>query len=178
MADDIQMENYKKNVQKLVDEWKKDLQSSIKELDSLIEQIKKLQSKKEIKQVAAGPQLFQAKRPATSSLSMRGGKNKDDDDADSDKKIEDLRKKANALKKELEKATDEFRKTLARDIIPPAERTKMAQPDVRKIGAMTEDVVEYAIPVGKYVKIPLDSLGYDFKTMKPTSASINFSIEF
>lgn len=177
MADDIKMENYKKNVQRLADEWKRDVQSSIKELDSIIDEIKKLESKKEVKQVARGPLPFQAKRPSPSSLSMRGGKD-DDHDAEGDKKIQDLKKKANGLKKELEKATDDFRKKLARDLIPPAERTKMAQPDVRKIGAMAEDVVEYAIPVGKYVKIPLDSLGYDFKAVKPTSASINFSIDF
>jgi hypothetical protein len=178
MADDIKMENYKKNVQKLADEWKKDMQSSIKELDSIIAEIKKLESKKEIKQVAARPLPGQAKKPSPMSLSMRGGGKDMDDDAEGDKKIDDLKKKANSAKKELEKATDDFRRKLARDLIPPAERAKMAQPDVRNIGAMTEDVVENAIPVGKYVKIPLDSLGFDFKTMKPTSASINFSIEF
>src|SRR5262249_34897268 len=76
--DDIKTENYKKNVQKLVDEWNKDMKPLIDQIDKIKSEIKQL----EVKQVA-----LQKKKP--SLMSMRGG-NTDDK---LDQKLEELRKK-------------------------------------------------------------------------------------
>jgi hypothetical protein len=49
---------------------------------------------------------------------------------------------------------------------------------IEKLADWVKGVVQDGIPVGKYVKIPLGDLGFDFKKMKATSGTINFSIEF
>ena len=158
--DDIKAENYKKNVQKLVAEWNKDMKPIVEQIDKIKGEIKQL----EVKQVDG-----QQKKP--SPMSMRG--NHDDQ---LDQKLEELRKKGAEFREKMVKPTIEFRRNLELQAKPDV--AKLEKDKIEKLADWVKGVVQDGIPVGKYFKIPLSDLGFDFKKMKPTSASITFSIEF
>jgi hypothetical protein len=158
--DDIKAENYKKNVQKLVDEWNKDMKPLVDQIDKIKGEIKQL----EVKQVA-----LKQKKP--SPMSMRGNQ-----DNDLDKKLEELRNKGAEFREKMVKPTLEFRRNLELQAKPDA--AKLEKDKIEKLADWVKGVVQDGIPVGKYFKIPLSDLGFDFKRMKPTSGTINFSIEF
>jgi hypothetical protein len=163
MAGDIKAENYKKNVERLVKEWKQEMKPLIDQLDAVIGELKQL----EVKHVA---HAAQHKSTVPSSLGMRGG-----DEADKDqKRMDELAKKAADLRKKLEQSAMDFRK----DLTALPAKVDVDQKVLEKLGSVVKELVEDGIPVGKYVKIPIGDLGFDFKKMKPTSASITFKIDF
>src|SRR5262245_7152385 len=92
--DDIKTENYKKNVQKLTDEWNKDMKPLVDQIDKIKGEIKQL----EVKQVA-----LKQKKP--SLMSMRGNQDQDDK---LDQKLEELRKKGVEFREKMVKPTLEF----------------------------------------------------------------------
>jgi Zn-dependent oligopeptidase len=159
--DDIKTENYKKNVQKLVDEWNKDMKPLIDQIDKIKSEIKQL----EVKQVA-----LQKKKP--SLMSMRGG-NTDDK---LDQKLEELRKKGVQYRDKMVKPTGEFRRNLELQAKPDV--AKLEKDKIEKLADWVKGVVQDGLPIGKNVKIPLGDLGFDFKRMRATSGTITFSIEF
>jgi hypothetical protein len=159
MADDIKTENYKKNVKRLVADWRKEMEPFFKELDPIIAELRQL----EVKQVAA-----RAKKP--SLMGMRGG----GDAGDGGKKMEDLQKKAREIQHQMEKSTFDFRRDLG---LQPG-KDKLDKSELEKLGAVVKDIVEDGIPIGKYVRIPVGDLDFNFKTMTPTAASITFKFEF
>src|SRR5262249_9731032 len=94
-------------------------------------------------------------------------------DKDEDKRFE-LIDKGKAIKKKLEQSAMSFRK----DLVALPAKADVDQKVLEKLGSEVKEIVEDGIPVGKYIKIPVGDLDFDFKKMKPTSASITFKIEF
>jgi hypothetical protein len=92
------------------------------------------------------------------------------------KKLGELQDKSAELKKKMEKATQDFRRDLA--LLSKPEKSNMDQKTLEKLGSLVKKIVEDGIPVGKYVKIPVRDLGWDFNRNKPTSGSIAFSFEW
>ena len=160
--DDIKTQNYKKNVQKLTDEWNKDMKPLVDQIDKIKGEIKQL----EVKQVA-----LKQKKP--SLMSMRGNQDQDDN---LDQKLQELRKKGAEFREQMVKPTLEFRRNLELQAKPDV--AKLEKDKIEKLAEWVKGVVQDGIPVGKYFKIPLNDLGFDFKKMKATSGTINFSIEF
>ena len=159
--DDIKAENYKKNVQKLTDEWNSGLKPLVAQIDKIKGDIKPL----EVKKLA-----LKNKKP--SMMSMRGGDTEDK----LDQELEKLQKKGVELRYKMVSPTVEFRRNLELQAKPDV--SKLEPDQIEKLADWVKGVVQDGIPVGKYIKIPLSDLGFDFKKMKPTSGSINFSIEF
>jgi hypothetical protein len=158
--DDIKGENYKKNVQKLTDDWNKELKPLVDQIDKIKADIKQL----EVKKVAA-----KNRKP---SLSMRGG----DTDDKLDQELEKQQKKGAELRDKMVRPTIEFRRNLELQAKPDV--SKLEPDKIAQLADWVKGVVQDGIPVGKYFKIPLGDLGFDFKKMKATSGTINFSIEF
>ena len=165
MGYDIKTENYKKNVEKLVKEWNKDMKPLIDQVDKLEGELNQLSGKK----VAMA--LAQKQKPSL----MRMRKDSPVDEQIS-KKLGELQDKSAELKKKMEKATQDFRRDLA--LLSKPEKSSMDQKTLEKLGSLVKKIVEDGIPVGKYVKIPVRDLGWDFNRNKPTSGSIAFSFEW
>jgi Skp family chaperone for outer membrane proteins len=147
---DIKTENFKKNVEKLTAQLRKDLDPLVKQLDPILAELKALKAKK------------------GKSLSMRGN----DDDK---KKTDEFQKKAADIRKKMEQAMSQFRLNLA---LQP-DSAGVDKKELTKLGSWVSEVIERkGIPVSKNVTLGVDDLGFDFGKMKPTSGTITLTIEF
>jgi hypothetical protein len=150
MAEDIKTTNYKKNVERLTAELKKELDPLAKQLDPILAELKAMSPK------------------SGKSLSMRPS-------PDDKKKKDELQKKAEEIKKKMETAMNTFR----RDLATITDNSEVPKPQLTKLGAWVKDVIEKkGLPITKNITLSAEDLEFDFSKMKLTGGTVTLEIEF